>query len=205
MSDSLQPHGLQHASLPCPSLSLGVCSNSRPLSQWCHPTISSSVVPFSFCLQSCPASGSFQMSQFFASGGQSIGASAAAFNKYSGWFPLGLTCLISLLSKGLSRVFSSTTIWKHQFFGTQTSLYHWELRVFPAISVNKDVIIISNSNPPNVNFWAPREPRKYSTCYLGSSLGWALKKNWSQIAEMHMKGMISVSLHSCIFSHTEKH
>ena len=208
MSNSLQPHGLQHVSLPCPTPTPRACSNSSSSKWWCHPTISSSVVPFSFCLQSFPASGSFQMSQFFASGGQRIAVSASASilpMNIQDWFPLGLTGLISLLSKGLSRVFSSTTIWKHQFFGTQPSLYHWELRVFPAISVNKDVIIISNSSPPNVNFSAPREPRKYSTCYLGSSLGWALKKNWSQIAEMHMKGMISVSLHSCIFSHTEKH
>ena len=105
VSDSLQPHRLQHTKLPCPSPSPGVCSNSCPLSQWCHPTISSCVVPFSSCLQSFPASGSFQMSQFFSSGGQSIGASASApvlpIN-IQGWFPLRLTSLISLLSKGLS-------------------------------------------------------------------------------------------------------
>ena len=106
MSDSLQPHRLQHTRLPCPSLSPGACSNSCPLSQWCHPTISPSVVPFSSCLQSFPASGSFQISQFFSSGGQRTGASASApvlpIN-IQGWFPLGLTSLISLLSKGLSR------------------------------------------------------------------------------------------------------
>ena len=106
-----------------PSGSPGVCSNSCPLSQWCHPTISSSVVPFSSCPQSFPASGSFPVSQTFASGGQSIGASASVLPMNSqGWFPLGLTGLISLLSKGLSRVFFSTTIRKHQFFGTQPSL-----------------------------------------------------------------------------------
>jgi len=105
VSDSLQPHRLQHTKLPCPSPSPGVCSNSCPLSQWCHPTISSCVVPFSSCLQSFPASGSFQMSQFFSSGGQSIGASASAPAfpiNIQGWFPLRLTSLISLLSKGLS-------------------------------------------------------------------------------------------------------
>ena len=123
-SDSLGPHGLQHARLPCLSLSPKVCSNSCPLSQQCHPTISSSVIPFS-CPQSFPASGSFPMSQFFASGGQRIGASALASvfpMSIQGRFPLGLTGLISLLSKGLSGVFSSTTIWKHQFFRTQPSL-----------------------------------------------------------------------------------
>ena len=115
MSDSLQPHGLQHDRLPCPSPSPGVCSNSCPLSQWCHPTISSSVVPFSFCPQSFPASGSFPMSRLFQSGAQSIGVSASAsvlLMNTQGWFPLGLTGLISLLSKGLSRVFSSPTVRK---------------------------------------------------------------------------------------------
>ena len=109
MSNSLWPHGLQHTRLPCPSPSPGVCSNSCPLSQWCHPTISSSVVPFSSCPQSFPASGSFPMSQPFASGGQRIGVSVSAsvftMNIWV-WFPLGLIGLISLLSKGLSRVFS---------------------------------------------------------------------------------------------------
>ena len=113
LHDSLQPHGLQHARLPCPSLSLRVYSNSCPLSQWCHPAISSSVTPFSSCLQSFPASGSFPISQFFASGGQSIGASASASVlpvNIQDWFPLRLTGLISLQSKGLSRVFSNTTV-----------------------------------------------------------------------------------------------
>ena len=122
--DSLGPHGLKHARPPCPSLSPGACSNSCPLSQWCHPIILTSVVPFFFCLQSFPASGSFPISRLFASGGQSIGASASASVlpvNIQGWFPLGLICLISLLSKGLSRVFSNTTVQKHQFFGTQPS------------------------------------------------------------------------------------
>ena len=115
MSDSLQPHGLQHAKPPCPSPTPGVYSNSCPLSQWCHPTISSSVIPFSSHLQSFPESGSFPVSQFFASGGQSIGVSASVSvlpMNIQDWFPLGWTGWISLLSKGLSRVFSNTTIQK---------------------------------------------------------------------------------------------
>ena len=122
LSDSLRPHGLQHARLPCPSLSPGACLNSCPLSRWCHPTISSSVI----CPQSCSASGSFPMSWLFPSGGQSIGASALASvltMSIQGWFPLGWTGWIALLSKGFSRVFSSTTFWRHQFFGVQTSLW----------------------------------------------------------------------------------
>ena len=125
VSDSLRPHESQHARPACPSPTHGVYPNSCPLSQWCHPTISSSVVPFSFCLQSFPSSGSFPVSQFFTSGGQSIGVSASAsvLPMYiQDWFPLGLTGLISLKSKGLSRVFSNTTVQKHQFFGTQLSL-----------------------------------------------------------------------------------
>ena len=122
----LWPHGLQHTRLPCPSPPPGACSNSCPLSWWCHPTISSSVVPFSFCLQSFPASGSFPMTQFFASGGQTIGTSASTSvlpMNIEGWFPLGLTDLISLLAKGPSRVFSNTTVRKHRFFGPQPSLW----------------------------------------------------------------------------------
>ena len=122
MSDSLQPHGLQHARLPCPSPFPGACSNSCPLSRWCHPTISSSVVPFSSCLLSFLASGSFPMSWLFTSGGQSIEASdlvSVLPVNIQDWFPLGLTGLISLLPKGLSRVFSSTIIGKHQFFSAQ--------------------------------------------------------------------------------------
>ena len=109
-SDSLLPHGLQHARLPCPSLTPRVYSNLCPSSQWCNPTMSSSVIPFSSCLQSFPASGSFPMSQFFTSDGQNIGASASSsvlLMNTQNWFPLGLTGWISLQSKGLSRVFSS--------------------------------------------------------------------------------------------------
>ena len=126
VSDPLWPHGLQHARLPCPSPSPRACSNSCPLNQWCHPAISYSVVPFSSCLQSFPASGSFLMSWLFTSGGQGIGVSASASvlpRNIQGWFPLGLTGWISLQSKGLSRVFSNTTVQKHQFFGTQPSLW----------------------------------------------------------------------------------
>ena len=126
--DSLWPQGLQHARLPCPSCLLpcptsGACSNSCPSSQWYHSTISSSVTPFS-CPQFFPASGSFPMSWLFTSGSQSTGASASVLPmNIQGWFPVGLTSLISLLSKGLSRVFSSTIIQKHQFFSAQTFLW----------------------------------------------------------------------------------
>ena len=125
LSDYLWPHGLQHTRLPCPSPTPGACSNSCPSSQWCHPTISLSVIPFSSCLQSFPASGSFQMSQLFTSGGQTIGVSASASvlpMNIQDWFPVGLTGLISLQYKALSRVFSNTTVQKHQFFGSQLCL-----------------------------------------------------------------------------------
>ena len=127
---------LQHARLPCPSPCPGICSNPCPLSWWCHPTISSSVYPFSSHLQSFPASGSFQLSQFSVSGGKSIGVSASASvlpMNIQDWFPLGWTGWISLQSKGLSRVFCNTTVQKHQFFGAQLSsqssshIYTWLL------------------------------------------------------------------------------
>ena len=126
MSNFLQPHELQHTRLPFPSLSPGVCSNSRPLRWWCHWTISFCVTPFTSCPQPFPTSGSFPMSWLFMSGGQSIGASAWASVltvNIQGWFTLRLIGLISLLSKGLSRVFSITTIWKYQFFSAQPSLW----------------------------------------------------------------------------------
>ena len=119
VSDSSRPHGLQHTRPLCPSPTPRVYSNSSPLNQWCHPTISSSVVLFSSCLQSFPASGSFQMSKFFASGGKSIRFSTPASDlpvSSQDWFPLGWTGWISLQSKGFSRVFSNTTVQKHQFF-----------------------------------------------------------------------------------------
>ena len=124
VSDYLWPHKLQYARLPCPSLSPNVCSKSCPSSQWCHPTTSSSVNPFS-CPQSFPASQSFPVSQLFTSNGQSIRASALAPvlpMNVQGWFPLGFISLISLTSKGLSRVFSSTTVQKHEFFSSWPSL-----------------------------------------------------------------------------------
>ena len=124
VSGSLRPHESQHARPPCPSPTPGVHPNSCPLSQWCHPAISSSVIPYSSCPQSFPASESFPMSQLFASGGQSIGVSALASvlpKNIQDWSPLGWTGWISLQSKGLSTVFSNTTVQKHQFFGTQPS------------------------------------------------------------------------------------
>ena len=124
VSNSLQPHELQHARPPCPSPTPGVHSVSRPSSRWCHPAVSSSVVPFSSHLQSFPASGSFQMSQFFTSGGQRIGVSASTSvlpKNTQGWSPSEWTGWISLQSKGLSRVFSNTTVQKHWFFSAQLS------------------------------------------------------------------------------------
>ena len=125
MADSLWPHELQHASPPYPSPTPGVHPNPCPLGRWCHPTISSSAVPFSSCPQSFPPSGSFQMSHLFTSGGQRIRVSASTSvlpMNTQDWSPLGWTGWISLQSKGLSRVFSNTTVQKHQFFSTQLSL-----------------------------------------------------------------------------------
>ena len=138
VSNSLRPHGLQHTRLPCPSPTPRIYPNSCPLSWWCHPTISSSVVPFSSFLQYFLASGSFQMRQFFSSGSQSIGVTASTSvlpMNTQDWSPLGWTGWISLQSKGLSRVFSNTTVQKHQFFCAQlslcptlTSIYdHWKI------------------------------------------------------------------------------
>ena len=125
MSDSLQPHESQHTRPPCPSPTPGVHADSCPLSHWCHPAISFSIVPFSSCPQSLPASESFPMSQLFAWGGLNIGVSALASflpKNIPGWSPSEWTGWISLQSKGLSRVFSNTTVQKHQFFGAQLSL-----------------------------------------------------------------------------------
>ena len=145
MSDSLRPHGLQHARTPCPSPTPRVYSNSCPLSRWCHPTVSSSVIPFSSRLQSFPASGSFPMSQFFISGSQSVEVSASASilaMTILDWFPLGLTHLITLQTKGLSRVFSNTTVQKHQFFDsflytpTLISIHdYWKIHRFDLLAV----------------------------------------------------------------------
>ena len=125
VSESFLLHGLQHTMLLCPSSTPRVCTNSCPSSQWCHPTILSSIIPFSSCLQSFPASVSFPRSESFSSGGQGIRVSASASvlpMNIQDWFPLGWTGWISLLSKGLSRVFSNTTVQKHQCFGAQLSL-----------------------------------------------------------------------------------
>ena len=141
VSDSLRPHGPQHARPPCPSPTPRACSNSCPWSQWCHPTISSSVIPFSSCLQSFPASGSFPVSQFFASGGQSTGASASTSvlpMNIQDWFPLGFTGLISLQSKRLSRIFSNTQfksinslVLSFLYSPTLTSIHdHWKNHSF---------------------------------------------------------------------------
>ena len=127
MSNSLWPHGLQHTRPPCPSPTPRVYPNACPLSQWCHPTISSSVIPFCSCPQSLPASESFPMSQFFTRGGQSTGVSASTSvlpMNTQNWSPLGWTGWISLQSKGLSRVFSNITVQKHQFFSAQLSFSH---------------------------------------------------------------------------------
>ena len=160
MSDSLWSHGLHHARLPCPSLSPGVCANSCSLSWWCHPTMSSSVAPFSSLLQSFPASGSFPMSQFFTSGGQSFGASTSASvlpMNIQGWFPLGWTGWISLQSKGLSRVFSSTTIWKHlhsAFFMVQLS--HLYMTIGKTTFVGKVTSLLLNMLSRFVIAFLPR-------------------------------------------------
>ena len=143
MSDSLWPHELQHGSLPCPSPTPRACLNSCPSSRWCHPTVSTSVVPFSSSLQSFPASGSFPRSQFFVSGGHRIGAlpSASVLPMHiQGWFPLGLIGLIFLLCKGLSGVFSNTAVQKHQFFGVQSPLWsnsHLFMTTGKAIALTK--------------------------------------------------------------------
>ena len=136
MSDSLRPHGVQRARLPCPSLSPGFCSNSCPLSQWCQPIISSSAAPFSSCPQSFPASRSCPMSRLFASSSQRIGASTSASvlpMNIQSWFPLVLTGLISLLSKRLLRVFSSITTRNHWFFSAQPSLVAQMVKNLPAM------------------------------------------------------------------------
>ena len=134
MPNSLRPHGVQQARPPCPSLTPRAYSNSCPSSWWCHPTISSSVIPFSSRLQSLSSSGSLLKSQFFMSGGQIIGASASASvlpKNIQDWFPLGWTGWISLQSKGLSRIFSNTSVQKHQFFGTHLSLWSNSFFYFP--------------------------------------------------------------------------
>ena len=164
VSDSLRPHESQHARPPCPSPTPRVYSNSCPSSQWCHPAISSSVVPFSSCPQSLPESGSFPMSRLFSWGGQSIGVSASASvlpMNTQDWTPLGGTGWISLQSKGLSRVFSNTTVQKHQFFGAQLSsqsnshILWWIVRWQKGVVKSPDCLSLSSCSA------------KYSLCDLG--------------------------------------
>ena len=171
-----------------PSLSPRVCSNSGPLSWWYHPTISSSVAPFSFWPQSFPASGSFPVSQLFTSGGQSIGASTSVLPmNIQGWFPLGLTGLISLQSKGLSRVFFSTAVQKHQFFSTQTSLqsnfhiYTWLLKKTIALTirtfVSKVMSLLFNKLSRFVRAFLPRSKHLLMSWLRSpSSVLWEPKK-----------------------------
>ena len=152
MSNSLQTHEPQQARPPCPSPSPGVHSNSRPASRWCHPAILPSVVPFSSCPQSLPALVSFQMSQFFAWGGQSTGVSALASflpKKSQGWSPLGWTGWISLQSKGLSKVFSNTTVQKHQFFGAQLSSQKQNFGSHPRTTDSHTAFYIYVPSPSN--------------------------------------------------------
>ena len=170
-SNSLRPHGLQHARPPCPSPTPGACPNSCPESQWCHPTISCSVVPFSSHLQPFPASGSFPMSQFFESGGQIIGVTASALvcpMNTQDWSPLGWTGWISLQSKGLSRVFSNTTVQKHQFFNTASfviQLSHPYMTIGKTIAltrqtfVGKVMSLLFNMLPRLVITFLPRSKR----------------------------------------------
>ena len=166
MSDSLWPHGLQHARLPCPSPTPGACSNSCPSCQWCHPTISSSVVPFSSCLQSFPASRSFQMSQLF------IASTSVLPMNIHDWCPLGLTGLISLQSKGLSRVFSNTTVQKHQsskaFFIVQLSHLYMTMGKTIALTkrtfVGKVMSLLFNMMPRLVIAFLPRSKHHLISC-----------------------------------------
>ena len=184
VSNYLQPHGLQHARLPCPSLSPGICFNSCPLSWWCHPTISSSVTPFSSCLWSFPASRYFPVNKLFTSGGQSIGASTSASvlpMSIQGWFPLRLTGLISLQSKGLSRVFFSTTVWKASIlpysalFMVQLSQLYVTTGKTIALtiltSVHKVMSLLFNSLSRVVS---PLEYSNWSSWLMKQPLGWYL-------------------------------
>ena len=162
VSDSLWPHGLQHAKPPCSSPTPGVYSNSCPLTQWCHPTISSSVVPFSSHLQSLPASGSFQMSQLLASGGQSIIVSASTSVlpvNIQDWFPSGWASWISLLFKGFSRLFTSTIVQKHQYFDAQ--LFFIVQLSHPYMTTGKTIALTTGTFA------------KWCLCFLICCLGWS--------------------------------
>ena len=178
VSDSLWSHGLQHARLPCPLPTPGACSNSCPSNQWCRPTISSSVIPFSSCLQSFPASGSFPVSQFFTLGGQSNGVSASTSvlsMNIQDWFPLGQTGLISLHSKGLSRVFSNTTVQKHQilqhsaFFIVQLSHPHPSVpsSIWVRPPREQDVVTLHSSHAGKWTLGSLEEFRIWKTMHGG--------------------------------------
>ena len=159
----LQPHGLQHTTLPCPSPTPGVCANSCSLSRWCHPTTSSSVIPVSSCLQSFPASGSFPVSQLFPSSGQSIGASvsAAVFPmNIQDWFPLGLTSLISLHSKGLSGVFSRPIPVRNHIL--KSSLVVQWLRLCPSSTGGAGLIPGWRTKIPHAVLWGQKKKIKES-------------------------------------------
>ena len=165
MSNTLWPHELQHARPPCPSPTPGVHPNPGPSSQWCYPTISSSVVPFSSCLQSFPASGSFQMSQLFTSDGQSIGVSASTSVlpvNIQDWSSLGWTDWISLQSKGLSRVFSNTTVQKHQFFSAQLSSVQLS---HPYMTTGKTIALLGTQSFSHWTTWEVR-PFPNSWCLV---------------------------------------
>ena len=218
MSDSLLPHRLQHTRLPCLPLPPGVCSNSCSLSQWCHSTISSSVSHFSSCPQCFPASGSFPISRLFTSGGQSIGALASAQVlpiSIHGWFPLRLTGLISLLSKGLSKVFSSTTVWKYQFLGALPSLWspswitalwwqrglHNSMKLCPAGRATQDGWVIVESFEKNMIHW--RREWQTTPVYLSweshelnkKAFFLFAHKNWDFGANLELGGTIQTISH----------
>ena len=164
MSNSLQPHRQQHTRPPCPLPLPGACSNSCPLGQWFHPIISSSVVPSSSCLQFFPASGSFLISQLFASGSQSIGASAWVLPmNIQDWFPLGLTGLISLQSKGLSRVFFNTTVQKHHFNSMP-------LRFVIAFLPRSKPLLISWLQSPSEVILEPKKIKSFTVSIVSSSI-----------------------------------
>ena len=167
---TLWPHSQKHARLFCPLLSLGVCSNSCPSSWWYHPNISPSVCPFSSCPQSFPASGSFPMSELLTSDGQSIGASASTLvlpMNIQGWFPLRLTGLILLLSKGLSRVFSITTVWNLHFFGAQLSL---RSNSHICTSLLCKSLLISWLQSPSLVIWEPKRRKTVTASTFSPSM-----------------------------------
>ena len=182
ISNSLWPHGLLHIRLPCPSSSSRACSNSCPLSWWCHATILYSVIPFSSCLQSFPASGSFPMSQFFPSGGQRIGASASVSVlpvNIQGWFPLGLTDLISFLSKGLKSLLQyhsskASVLWHSAFFMVQLS--------YPYMTIGKTVALTRQNFIGKVTSLLFKTLSRFVIDFLPRSKGLLISWLWSPSA-----------------------